>query len=257
MLSRITVSLGLVGILTFGTAQAQLSEQLFITEVMWDSSHPGTDDFGNGGHANGDWFELLNVSDEAIDLTGFLWDDDDRLADDDFTIFPEFVIQPRELIILVREEAASVDDEDGFRIAWDIPAEMRILHEELFADTGSGDSFSGLSGNGDEVNLYDAERNLIQSVTLDEARTGFSRAWSFFDGVYEDIGLSVDGVAGATQAFSDGSGFRLAEPAIWEEDLAQGLIDLDVASAGRVDSRSSLSTKLLGPALSLGIERLR
>ncbi len=235
MYSRVFASLALVGILALGTAHAQLSEQLLITEIMWDSGHPSSDDFGNGGHVSGDWWELLNVSDEPIDMTGFMWDDDDRLEGNDFSIFPEFVIQPKELVILVREEEASIANEDGFRVAWDIPADMRILSEGLFADTGSGDTFSGLSSGGDELNLYDAMGELIQSVTLEPSTTGVSRGWSFADGIYTDIGLSVEGEAGAVASITDGSGNRLAEPELWEEDLALGLIALDVSSAGHVE----------------------
>ena len=215
-------------LLTPSTVLGQLSEKLFITEVMWDSIHPGADDFDNGGHANGDWWELLNASDEPIDMTGFLWDDDDQLFGNDYTIFPEFVIQPKELIIILREEETSAEHEDGFRYAWNIPAGMRVLSETAFADTGSGDTFSGLSGGGDEINLYDAEGDLIQSLVLEAATTGFSKTWGFVDGTYTELGLAKDGVDGAVESRTDGSTLRLTDPNYTPDFL-------DVSSAGHVE----------------------
>ena len=49
-------------------------------------------------------------------MTGFLWDDNDRLDGNDFAIFPDFTIQPKEAVILVDETATSVEHVDGFRV---------------------------------------------------------------------------------------------------------------------------------------------
>ena len=112
---------------------------------------------------------------------------------------------------------------------------MRVLGRDLFQATGSGESFSGLSSNGDELNLYDADRNLIQSIELDAAEEGFSNTWGFVNGNYTDLGIVELGEQGAVQSITDGSENRLANPAFWEEDLALGLISLDVSSAGHVE----------------------
>lgn len=201
-------------------ASAQLSEQLFITEVMWNSSHPGTDDFGAGGHANGDWWELLNASDQAIDMSGFRWDDNDQLQDDQsFTVFPDgFQIAPSETIIILREDDASIDVAGGFRDAWGLSNELRIVGRDIFADTGP-EKFSGLSSNGDEVNLYDGTGTLVQSVAFGEATEGFSGAWGFEGSNFVELGISVAVSNGAIAATSDGSG---------------GTDTLDVGSPGSV-----------------------
>ena len=265
---------------------AQLSENLRITEIMWDSGSPGANEFGEGGHLNGDWWELTNIGSEPIDMTGFMWDDDDRLVGNDFAIIPEFVIQPSEAIIFIREDEESVEHPDGFRVAWEIPAEMRILnesfitgfdsttldkrltdlrerpaaditnqlnglglsaedraaadaffetafawtldeikglsavdrdlaHENLIAweffervDFG-GDSFSGISSGGDELNLYDADGNLIQSVEVGPSTTGVTIAWGFENGEFTDLGLSEIGEFGARATITDGTEGRL------------------------------------------------
>lgn len=200
--------------LAISTANAQLSDQLFITEVMWNSSHPGSDDLGEGGHANGDWFELFNASDMEIDMSGFRWDDDDRLSDPDgFTVFPsDFKIQPAETILIVQEDDDTFGFADGFRASWNLPSDLRIFGRDTFADSGP-EKFSGISSNGDEINLYDATGALIQSVTLGEATEGFSQAWGFENGAMVDLGLSADGANGGFMATSDGSNGRLLRDA--------------------------------------------
>lgn len=314
-----------------GSAFGQLSEQLLITEIMWKSGNPTPDDFGDGGYAEGDWWELTNVSDQAIDMTGFLWDDDDRLEDDDYTIFPEFVIQPSEAVIVVQESEGNVEHPDGFRAIWALPEDIRIISRSFIKGTdavsfqdsvnalqqrsledisaqldlltppladedrmaadelvqeallwtaedvqtivttdrdkidqlvdlrlagrdvdGEGcwsydnclDTFSGISSGGDELNLYDAERNLIHSIEVGEATTGSSTAWGFENGMYEDLGISESGDFEAYTAISDGSGGRLVldddfNPTFDEE--GNPVIDpdyfpefLDVASPGKV-----------------------
>lgn len=303
------------------SVHAQLSEQLIITEIMWDSGSPGANEFGEGGHLNGDWWELTNVGSEPIDITGFMWDDDDRLVGNDFAIIPEFVIQPSEAIIFVREDETSVEHPDGFRTAWQIPAEMRILNESFItgfdsttldkrltelrtmstdqiasqldglglsaedrttADTFlaealewsladiraldevtlelshenlityeffervdfGGDSFSGISSGGDELNLYDAEGNQIQSIEVGPSTTGVSIAWGFEDGELTELGLSEVGEFEALATITDGTEGRLLRDDdfnILFDENGEALIDeeyipefADIGSPGRV-----------------------
>ncbi len=302
-------------------SSGQLSEQLIITEVMWDSGSPGANEFGEGGHLNGDWWELLNVGTEPIDMTGFMWDDDDRLVGNDFAIIPEFVIQPSEAVIFVREGERSENHPDGFRVAWDIPADMRILNESFITGFDSttldkrltelrtksaeeinsqldslglaeedratadaflaealewdldairgldqvtlelahenlityeffervdfgGDSFSGISSGGDELNLYDADGNLIQSVEVGPSTTGISTAWGFENGDFVALGLSEVGEFDAIATITDGSELRLLRDDdfnILFDENGEALVDeeyvpefSDVGSPGRV-----------------------
>lgn len=224
----------------------QLSEQLFITEVMWDSSHPGSNDLGEGGHANGDWFELFNASDMTIDMSGFQWDDDNRRSDPDgVTIFPDdFAIGPEETILIVREDDETLGFADGFRAAWNLPQELRIFGRDTFADGPEG--FSGLGSGGDEINLYDASGTLIQSAVFGASTEGFTTAWGFDNGSFVDLGLSVDGENGAYTATSDGSNGRLlrdANGSLVRDNLGNTVVDpnsdyvpdaLDIGSPGVV-----------------------
>ncbi len=193
--------------------------QLTITEIMWKSSHPGT------GNASGDWFELTNLGTEPIDLEGYVFDDDDRLEGDDFAILPAFEIQPNETILIVQED--DVDVPRGFRDAWGLPAELRILSE--CTSTG-GDTFSGISSGGDELNFYastaiDAEgsptgEEPLISLVVPAATTGFTWNW---DDLGDEVGLSIDGELGAHQAVHDGTDAEAPYPS------------LDVASPGYVE----------------------
>jgi len=223
-------------------AHGQLAEQLFITEVMWDSSHPGADDFDQGGHANGDWFELFNASDQAIDMSGFQWDDDKQLSDaDGITVFPAgFVIEPAEVIVIVREDNDQVEFTDGFRASWGLPDDLRIIGKDTFADSGP-EQFSGLSGNGDEVNLYDAGGTLITSISFGEATAGHSNQWGFDNGSVVDLGIAVAGESGAFVAVSDGSNGRLLRD-------ASGALEVDANGNTIIDPNSTYVPPMLDVA---------
>ncbi len=193
--------------------------QLAVTEVMWKSGHPEADLVTLlGGDGNGDWFELTNFGASAVNLEGYLFDDNDQLFGNDYAILPAFEIQPNETILVVRENDANV----GWRDVWGLDPAIRILSE--CTSTG-GDTFSGLSSGGDELNIYaptaiDADgfptgEAPIISITLPPATTGFSQAW---DANGADLGLSVDGVFGAYTALDDGgatmtAGSDVASPA--------------------------------------------
>ncbi|MDB4459642.1 lamin tail domain-containing protein [Akkermansiaceae bacterium] len=60
-------------LLLFPALALPLSAQLRITEVMSNSNHSDT-------AANGDWFEITNTGSTAINVAGYSFDDDDRLA---------------------------------------------------------------------------------------------------------------------------------------------------------------------------------
>jgi hypothetical protein len=194
-----------------------------ITEIMSDSIHPGSNTFG-AGLANGDWWELVNLGSEPVDLTGYLWDDEDRLAGDQFAIFPSFVLPPQQIVLIVEED--DVDLPDGFRDAWGLPASQLILARSQF---GGRDEFSGISTTGDEVNLYNVQGALVARRITEAADEGFSFHWGT-DDVYR--GLSQEGIDGARKARSDGSGEILSDPNYVP-------LFLDVASPGHVEGLTS------------------
>ncbi|HEY6564307.1 MAG TPA: lamin tail domain-containing protein, partial [Pirellulaceae bacterium] len=174
---------------------------------------PGADPiFGTGGFANGDWFELVNTGNSPIDMTGYLWDDNQRLAgfpNAGFTQFPNgFIIQPQEAVLVLEEtiDAGAMEDPvnapGGFRESWDLGELPRILSRDMMLGP---DAFSGISStNGDEVNIYDPTRALVASIVAPAmgAARGSSFEWDA-QGVFLD--RSFIGENGAYQALMDGS----------------------------------------------------
>lgn len=240
---RRLVSLAVCGMLisTLFAQQTDPVSGLAVTEVFWKSAHPGSDaTTGLGGNANGDWYELTNFGTEPINLGGYLMDDDDQLFDNDFAILPAIEIQPNESIIVVQENNAN--RADGFRDAWGLPSDFRLLSE---CTSLGGDTFSGLSSGGDQLNIYtpdavDAEGNLniplvdpIIQIDLPAAVTGQSLAWDS-DGNFLDFSVSGGTpITGAYPALHDGSE---TDPPFSALDTASpGYVEgLDVAPASGV-----------------------
>ena len=159
---------------------------------MSDSSHAG-------GAANGDWFEITNTGDTSLSLAGYYWDDDGP-AGNDGAFFPSISILPSESLVIVSESTANLPT---FVSAWG--GGFTAVSEDSF--TGP-DTFSGLSGNGDQIQIWDSDPNagpatLITSVFFGEATTGSSFEWATGG---TPLGLSVDGENGAFVATEDGAG---------------------------------------------------
>lgn len=165
---------------------------LLITEVMSSSG-------ASGGPANGDWFELTNTGASSVDLENYYWDDNGPDGDDG-ALFPDLTIGAGESIIIVDENA---DNLSGWRTAWNVsatpgdPDYVNVISKE---DFGGPDNFSGLSGGGDQIEVWDADpnagpANLVASVTFGASTEGFTFEWAI-DGT--PLGLSADGENGAT-----------------------------------------------------------
>ncbi len=186
-------------------ALAEMAQgQLVVTEVMSNSLHPGSDPItGMGGLANGDWFEIVNMGTSPLDMTGYLWDDNNRLSNPTgVTQFPNnFIIQPQEAVLVIEEDHFGVDIPQGFRESWAIPAHVRILARDQMLGQ---DLFSGLSSNGDEVNIYNGSQQLVAAVAFPSAvpTGGFTFEW---DTAGTSLGVSVLGENGAYRATYDGS----------------------------------------------------
>jgi hypothetical protein len=199
---------------SIGLAQVNLGD-LRITEIMSASSHPS-------GGANDDWIEIVNFSNDPIDLDGYLWDDGDQLFGGDFTAFPEMytpvgatdpvelILQPNETILLVREDDANIAG--GFRESWGLSDSQIILGAEDMISFG--DTFSGLSGsNGDEVNLYfpgpdaanpNVNAQLIAQRVFGAALNGTEPAGRSFEWDPTDASTAI---AGSANFSTDGVNF--------------------------------------------------
>ncbi len=161
--------------------------KLAVTEVMPSSDHPSPID--------GDWFELSNFGDTAIDLDGYSWDDDDAIAGS-HEISGTYMIQPGESIIFL--EALNAD-KSAWEATWMLQSGTpKIIVEDDFGPIG----FSGLSSGGDEVNFYDDKGALISQATYSAADVvaGFSIE---FDTAGTVMGRSIINLRGA-YASNDG-----------------------------------------------------
>lgn len=142
--------------------------QLVITEVMASSGHAA-------GDADDDWWELTNTGSSAVDLSGYKWDDTPEVAAS-ASAFPAGIsIQPGESIVILDEPAGNVA---AWKSAWGITSSTRVLDRTQFATANPGGTdFSGLSGGGDEVNLYDAGGYVVASVAFGASTEGKSFAF--------------------------------------------------------------------------------
>ncbi len=140
-----------------------LAAQLRLTEVMSDSNH-------SDSNANGDWFEITNTGNTAVDLAGFSFDDDSETAGASGPL-PAFSLAAGASMIVLNEEVSL-----PFRELWDLPDDVRVVTSLEITD------FPGLSSNGDAVNLYDAAGTLVDSFTFGPVIDGGLSFARFTDG---------------------------------------------------------------------------
>jgi predicted extracellular nuclease len=118
-----------------------------ITEVMYQ-----------GGA--GEFFEFTNVTSAPIDMTGWSFDDDSRVAGTvPLSIFG--VVAAGESVVITEAQAAD------FRTAWGLP-NLKVL----------GGNTTNI-GRGDEINIYDASNTLVDRLRYDDATLGNPRTQGF------------------------------------------------------------------------------
>ena len=165
---------------------------LVITEVMSSSSQTFLD---------GDWWELTNTGTNDVDLSGYYWDDNGPDGDDGALFNLGIVIQSGESLVIVNHDGTELP---MFVEAWG--GGFRALST---ADFRGPDTFSGLSGNGDQIQLWDEDPNANPAANLvAEVLFGSSTEGSSFEYLHSgaSLGLSIDGEFGAYVAPGDGGG---------------------------------------------------
>lgn len=132
---KTTLTLAIAAGLTL-TASADIR----ITEWMYD---------GTGG----EFIEFTNVGAVAIDMTGWSFDDDSRVAGT-VSLSGFGVVQPGESVILTEFSAAA------FRTNWSLAASVDVI----------GDNTTNL-GRNDEINIFDAANALVDRLTYGDSVT--------------------------------------------------------------------------------------
>ena len=127
-----------------------------ITEFAYSGTDPG-----------GEFIELTNVGNAPMDMTGWSFDDNSRMAGS-FSIGSFGIVQPGESVIIAENSAAD------FKTAWFLPATVKVI----------GGNTENL-GRSDELNVYDASNALIDRLTFGDnvsgvggPRTNGASAWT-------------------------------------------------------------------------------
>jgi len=107
--------------------------------------------YSGGG---GEFVEFTNVGSEPVDMTGWSFDDDHRIAGT-FDLSGFGVVAPGESVILTEDPA------ETFRADWNLAAGVKIVGE-------LGNTTGNKLGREDEINLYDENDNLIDSLTYSD-----------------------------------------------------------------------------------------
>ncbi|HXI52920.1 MAG TPA: immunoglobulin domain-containing protein, partial [Candidatus Saccharimonadales bacterium] len=161
--------------------------QLAITEVM---SWASTNCAGCVG-CHPDFWELTNFGTNTVDLTGYLFSDQNADFPRDAWRFEEGItIKPDESIIFVREGWAEVPDAAGFRAWWgeaNLPSDLQVFFYPRH----------GFDELGDGIRFADPNTNLVDEVYFGETRRGATFGYDTESG---RVVQSELGVCGAFQA---------------------------------------------------------
>ena len=167
--------------------------QLAITETMSSEST----NLGTGLVVQGpDFWELSNFGTNAIDLSGYIFNDSDatRGGDANSSALSGVTIAPGESIILV-QSGTPVVTRDDFINWWgaaNLPANLQVLFY----------SGNGLSSSGDSIVLWSptatSDADFVDRADFGEALRGHSFTYNPTNGLFGDI--SSNGVSGAFKA---------------------------------------------------------
>ncbi|MDB5255623.1 MAG: endonuclease [Chitinophagaceae bacterium] len=176
-----------------------------ITEFMYNSSGTG-----------GEYVEFTNIGGTAVDLSGWSFDDNSRLAGSQ-SLSAFGTVQPGESVILTELSVAT------FRTLWNLCATVKVI----------GGSTNGL-GREDEINLYDASNALIDRLTFgDQTYSAGSIRTSGKSGWVSAAGLGKNDI---TKWTLSGNG---------DAEVSYSSTTPDIGSPGK----STLATVIFDPCL--------
>jgi hypothetical protein len=197
---------------------------------------------GSSASYGGDWFELTNISNTAISISGWKMDDNSNLYANAVALRGVTSIAAGQSIIFIEGNTSGTTDATinaNFKTAWfgnNVPANLTIGNY--------GGSGVGLSGSGDAVNIFDSSGSLITSVDF-----GISTSGKTFDNAAGITTISQLSAVGVNGAFLSANGAEIGSPgaiaAVPEpETYALMLIGLGLTAA--VARRKQCSIGLIG-----------
>ena len=191
------------------------SAQIVITEVS------------SANILGADWFELTNTGDTAVSINNWYWDDNGPTGADG-SLFLDLSIAAGESVIVIRDSESLDMIATTFRGIYGLDSSVKVFTEDDVAPMpASGDLFSGLSSNGDEISLWDgdpnpsagASVNLIDFVEFPAAPDeefdveNFGKSFDISSGFPVLSTVGVDGAVLATNGDVGSPGFTPLAPA--------------------------------------------
>lgn len=162
---------------------------------------------GNGTYA-ADWFELTNVGDAPVDLTGWRFDDSSNAFASAVALGGVTQIDPGQTVVFVEGSAATAA---ALTTAWfgtGVPAGFTV-------GTYSGSGI-GLSSSGDAVNIFDSGGSTVTGVTFGAAgaATTFDNAAGASGAISALSAVGVNGAFVSDDGLETGSPGRIADPGV-------------------------------------------
>ena len=200
--STLLTALALGSLVAQIAAPAHAAGIIRITEVMSNSTVANS----AGSIWNGDWFELTNYGDAAVDITGWKVDDNSFAFGSSLPLNGITSIAANESVMFT-ENAGGVNVTD-FKTFWGLGTSVQVGYY-----SGSG---IGLSSSGDGVVIYTSGSTEINRVSFGAATANKSFYWS-----YDNTGilstnangtLSVSGTGGAYTTSAGGANANVGSP---------------------------------------------
>jgi MYXO-CTERM domain-containing protein len=181
----------IISILSVAAVAGAATANIRITEWMYA-----------GG--NGEFVEFTNTGASAIDMTGWSFDDDSRLPGG-FDLSGFGVVAAGQSVIIAETDA------EVFRAAWGLSASVQILG-----------GYTNNLGRNDEINLFDANGDLIDRLTYgDQAFAGSIRTQNISGNVLpsalgqNDVFGWVFSASGDIYGSVLSAGGDLGNPGVW------------------------------------------
>ena len=210
--SLLATALAIGSLLVLLAAPTHAAGIIRITEVMSNSLATTT----AGSIYNGDWFEITNYGDAAVDITGWKMDDNSHAFATGLLLNGITSVGIGESVMFTEVSSADVAANAGgvrvadFKTFWGLGAGVQVG-----SYTGSG---AGLSSSGDGVSVWTSSGTEINRVNFGAATANKTFYWG-----YEATGtlgtstlgtISVTGTDGAVTTTAGGAAANVGSPGV-------------------------------------------